>query len=170
MKTNILYKAFMLTMMTVVAMTFTACGGDSDDDDIIPPVKSNYIYVEPCLEWGSLRTDVKSYMAGSEWKLSTDAAYLLYVNTDRTIEQLYTFSERTSELVSARVEYKKYTEEYWQWLVKETEKRYGVTFSIEETDATTGGDTVPAVIGGKQVKLTVMKLDGYMFVKYSLNL
>ena len=169
MKTNILYKVLMLAMMTVVIMTFTACGGDSDNDDIVPPAKSNYIYVEPCLEWGKTKTDVKSYMAGSEWKLDTDAAYLVYRNTDRTIEQLYTFSEDTSELVSARVEYKKYTEEYWQWLVKETEKRYGVTFTIEETDATTGGDTVPAVIGGKQVKLTVMKLDGYMFVKYSLK-
>lgn len=169
MKTNILYKIMMLAMMAVVTMTFAACGGDSDDE-ITPPTKPNgYTYVEPCLEWGKTKTDVKSYMTGTEWKLSTDAAYLLYVNTDRTIEQLYTFSEDTSELVSARVEYKKYSEEYWQWLVKETEKRYGVTFSIEETDATTGGDTVPAVIGGKQVKLTVMKLDGYMFVKYSLN-
>ena len=168
MKTNILYKVMMLAMMAVVVMTFTACGGDSDDD-IAPPVKSNYTYVEPYLEWGKTNTDVKSYMSGTGWNLVTDANYLVYRNTDRTIEQLYTFSEDTSELVSARVEYKKYTEDYWQWLIKETEKRYGITLSVEEKDATTGGCTVPAVIGGKQIKLTVMKLDGYMFVKYSLK-
>lgn len=169
MKTNILYKVMMLAMMAVVVMTFTACGGD-DDEEIAPPVKPNgYTYVEPYLKWGSLKTDVKTSMTSSGWNLVTDANYLVYRSADRTIEQLYTFSEGTSELISVRVEYKKYTEDYWQWLVKETEKRYGVTFTIEETDATTGGDTVPAVIGGKQMKLTVMKLDGYMFVKYSLK-
>ena len=32
MKRNFLYKVMFLAMIAVVSMTFTACGGDSDDD------------------------------------------------------------------------------------------------------------------------------------------
>ena len=32
MKRNFLYKVMFLAIIAVVSMTFTACGGDSDDD------------------------------------------------------------------------------------------------------------------------------------------
>lgn len=177
MKSNILHKLLMVAMVAAVAITFTACGGDDAEESTPPlePEKDNtYIYVEPYMVWGSLRTDVKAYMSTSGWNLDTDAAYLVYRNADRTIEQEYAFYanatiNETEGLLSVRVKYKNYTEEYWQWFVKETEKRYGVTFTIEETDATTGGDSVTTVINGNQVTIAVMKYAGEMYIAFILK-
>ena len=37
MKKNVFYHVMMLAMIAVVSMTFTACGGDSDDGGRKPP-------------------------------------------------------------------------------------------------------------------------------------
>ena len=175
MKKDVFYSVLMMVVMVMATVSFTACGDDDGEEftPVAPSKTINYTYVEPYLVWGSLRTDVKAYMSTSGWNLDTDAAYLVYRNADRTIEQNYTFYanatiNETEGLISAQVKYKNYTEEYWQWLVKETEKRYNVTFSIEETDATTGGDSVTAVINGKQVTIAVTKYAGEMYITFIL--
>ena len=61
-----------LAMMAAMCVTFTACGGDSDDDGTpqVPtgPTGSTE-YVDPCLDFGSSQSHVKEWMSGSNWEL-----------------------------------------------------------------------------------------------------
>lgn len=136
MKRNFLYKVMFLAMIAVVSMTFTACGGDSDDDGTpqVPtgPTGSTE-YFDPCLDFGSYQNHVKEYMAGSNWELSehSNEYTLLYMNSQGTIALDYMFLNSKMHMVT--VTYAVSGESVVLAFKAEIEKRYGVTM-IREND------------------------------------
>lgn len=180
MKKMNFYKVMMMAVVALCSISLTSCGGD-DDDDLTPPSvqtgdvtpsNTSFEYVVPCLTQGATRDQVKTYMAGSSWTLETNAAYLKYMNAPGTCEVEYTFFDDSGEvegLIKARVKYKKYTEEYWLYLIQETQKRYNVTLTIDNRDANTGGAEGTATIDGKQVDISMMKYAGEMYVSFLLR-
>ena len=84
MKKNVFYKVTMMALIAVFAISFIACGGDSDDGTPQVPTgpTGSTEYVEPCLDFGSSQSHVKEWMSGSNWELSehSNEAVLLYTN------------------------------------------------------------------------------------------
>ena len=136
MKKSIFARVMMLAMMAVVAMTFTACGGDSDDDGTpqVPtgPTGSTE-YFDPCLDFGSSQSHVKEYMSGSNWELSehSNDYTLLYMNSQGTIALDYMFLNSKMHMVTAT--YAVSGESVALAFKSEIEKRYGITMT-KETD------------------------------------
>ena len=98
MKKSIFAKMMMLTMMAAMCVTFTACGGDSDDGTPQTPTgpTGSTEYVDPCLDFGSSQSHVKEYMSGFNWELNENSNEytLLYSNVDATVVINYMFIER----------------------------------------------------------------------------
>ena len=96
MKKNILAKLMMVAMVATMCMTFTACGGDSDDDGTpqVPtgPTGSTE-YVDPCLDFGSSQSHVKEYMSAFNWELNENSNEytLLYSNAGASVVINYMF-------------------------------------------------------------------------------
>ena len=136
MKKNVFYHVMMLAMIAVVSMTFTACGGDSDDDGTpqVPtgPTGSTE-YVEPCLDFGCSPNHVKEWMAGYSWELSeySNDYTLIYMNSQGTIALDYMFLNSKMHTVAAT--YVVSGESVALAFKSEIEKRYGVTMT-KETD------------------------------------
>lgn len=134
MKRNFLYKVMFLTMIAVVSMTFTACGGDSDDDGT-PQTPTgptgNAEYVEPCLDFGSNVPHVKDYMAGSNWTLDNNSneSVLLYSNSNATVIINYMFVNAKLRMVTAT--YSGGGKSRALSFKSEIEKHYGVTMTDE---------------------------------------
>ena len=86
----------MLAMMAAMCVTFTACGGDSDDDGTpqVPtgPTGSTE-YVDPCLDFGSSQSHVKEYMSAFNWELNENSNEytLLYSNAGASVVINYMF-------------------------------------------------------------------------------
>lgn len=147
MKKSILYKVMTVALIAVVSMTFTACGGDSDDGLKTAPgdneqggvTSSNIEYIVPCLQWGITKDQIKQYMAGNVWTLQTDAdSKLLYEKQNGTKIE-YTIATGNSwnprvGLDSSKVIYRNTTVKDWQWLVDKTQKQYDVTMDSFEKD------------------------------------
>ena len=136
MKKNVFYKVTMMALIAVFAISFIACGGDSDDDGTpqVPtgPTGSTE-YVEPCLDFGSSQSHVKEYMSGSNWELSehSNEYTLLYMNSQGTIALDYMFLNSKMHTVAAT--YAVSGESVALAFKSEIEKRYGVTMT-KETD------------------------------------
>ena len=75
----------MLAMMAAMCVTFTACGGDSDDDGIpqtLTGPTGSTEYFDPCLDNGSSQRHVKEYMYGCNCELNENSneSTLRYAN------------------------------------------------------------------------------------------
>lgn len=172
MKRNFLYKVMFLAMIAVVSMTFTACGGDSDDDGT-PQVPTGPMgsteYVEPCLDFGSSLNHVREYMSGSNWELSehSNEAVLLYTNIQTMTVMNYIFIESKLHMVTVA-----YTGSESKALAfkAEIEKRYGATMTRvdDPSDASQYGYYATVTIGGKQVVITLSYYKGGVNIVYGL--
>lgn len=125
-----------LAMMAAMFVTFTACGGDSDDDGTpqVPtgPTGSTE-YVEPCLDFGCSPNHVKEWMVGYSWELSeySNDYTLLYMNSQGTIALDYMFLNSKMHTVAAT--YAVSGESVVLAFKSEIEKRYGISMT-KETD------------------------------------
>ena len=164
MKKSIFAKMMMLAMMAAMCVTFTACGGDSDDDGTpqVPtgPTGSTE-YFDPCLDFGSYQNHVKEYMAGSNWELSehSNEAVLLYTDSQTMTVLNYIFIESKLHMVTVA-----YTggESKALGFKAEIEKRYGITMK-KVTNSENGTEYIYealATIGGKQVVITLSYYKG----------
>lgn len=173
MKKNVFYHVMFLAMIAVVSMTFTACGGDSDDDGTpqVPtgPTGSTE-YVDPCLDFGSSQSHVKEWMSGSNWELSehSNEAVLLYMNIQTMTVLNYIFIE--SKLHMVTVAYTDSGESKAQAFKAEIEKRYGVTMTRldDPSDTSQYGYYATVTIGGKQVVITLSYYKGGISIVYGL--
>lgn len=160
MKRNFLYKVMFLAMIAVVSMTFTACGGDSDNDGTpqVPtgPTGSTE-YVDPCLDFGSSQSHVKEYMSGFNWELNENSNEytLLYTNQAATVVINYMFIGSGKGLGMVGVTYSSGGDTKALGFKAEIEKRYGITMK-KVTNSEDGTEYIYeglATIGGKQVEI-----------------
>lgn len=173
MKKNVFYKVTMMALIAVFAISFIACGGDSDDDGTpqVPtgPTGSTE-YVEPCLDFGSSQSHVKEWMSGSNWELSehSNEAVLLYTNIQTMTVLNYIFIE--SKLHMVTVAYTDSGESKALAFKAEIEKRYGATMTRvdDPSDASQYGYYATVTIGGKQVVITLSYYKGGVSIVYGL--
>ena len=160
MKRNFLYKVMFLAIIAVVSMTFTACGGDSDDDGTpqVPtgPTGSTE-YVDPCLDFGSSQSHIKEYMSGFNWELNENSNEytLLYTNQTATVVINYMFIGNGKGLGMVGVTYTGGGDTKALGFKAEIEKRYGITMK-KVTNSEDGTEYIYeglATIGGKQVEI-----------------
>ena len=135
MKKYILARVTMLAMMAAVCMTFTACGGDSDDDGKTGPgggATGSAEYVEPCLDFGSSQSHVKEYMTGTAFQLSENSNEytLLYIENNSSTLINYMFINAKLHMVG--VSYAVGGESKALAFKSEIEKRYGVTMTRKD--------------------------------------
>lgn len=148
--------SILMAMVAVMCVTtFTACGGD-DDDDLPGQEPGTVTFYEPCLEFGSSRDHVKDFMSGGTWQLMEESnEYVqMYSNSQNTTTVTYSFIGTGKGLTMSTVTYITYNA---QSIVTEVERRYKVTMK-KDTDATQPGDTVyggQATINGRTIGIIV---------------
>ena len=82
----------MMAVFAAMCVTsFTACGGDDDDDIPGKEVSGSVTYYEPCFDWGSTNDHVKAYMTGWELVDGSNDYALLYSNGKNTTTVTYAF-------------------------------------------------------------------------------
>lgn len=164
----------MVAMMALVTMTFTACGGDSDDGGNTVPggggTTGSTEYVAPCLDFGSNMAHVKEYMAGSIWQLDENSNdyVLLYINNNSTAVINYMFIN--SKLHMVTVTYTGGGESKALAFKAEIEKHYGVTM-IRENDPKDASQYVyhcTATINQKSVVIMMNCYSQAINIVYSL--
>ena len=173
MKNNVFYKVTMMALIAVFAISFIACGGDSDDDGTpqVPtgPTGSTE-YVEPCLDFGSSQSHVKEWMSGSNWELSehSNEAVLLYTNIQTMTVLNYIFIE--SKLHMVTVAYTDSGESKALAFKSEIEKRYGISMTKETdpSDASQYSYYGTATIGGKKVVIMLNHYKTGISIVYGL--
>ncbi len=128
----------MLTLMGCMCTTFTACGGDDDDDIPGQDVPGSVTYYEPCFEWGSNTDHVKAYMSGWDLVEGSNDYALLYSNGQNTTTVTYSFlgSNRGLSMVAVT-----YITSDVNYIISEIQKRYGITL-IKNDASSKQGDTV----------------------------
>ena len=154
MKKNVFYKVMMMAFVAVFGISFTACGGDSDDDQNSGGgTTGSTEYVDSCLDFGSSQSHVKEWMSGSNWELSehSNEAVLLYTNIQTMTVLNYIFIE--SKLHMVTVAYTGSGESKVLAFKAEIEKRYGISMTKETdpSDASQYSYYGTATIGGKKV-------------------
>ena len=159
MKKSIFAKMMMLTMMAAMCVTFTACGGDSDDGTPQTPTgpTGSTEYMDPCLDFGSSQSHVKEYMSGFNWELNENSNEytLLYSNADATVVINYMFIGNGKGLGMVGVTYAGGGDAKALGFKAEIEKRYGITMK-KVTNSEDGTEYIYeglATIGGKQVEI-----------------
>lgn len=142
----------MMALMAVVCLTFTACGGDDDDD--IGTGGASVVYVEPCFNWGATIDEVKAWMTGKPWNLEYDQYLLMYSNSNETCSITYMFDTNYPGLYYSMVQYLDYSETKLQGIINETEKRYSTKLT-KQVEGQFVGYTGHATINGKYTGVMV---------------
>ena len=165
-------KYFVSILMAMVAAmcvtTFTACGGDDDDD--VPGQESGTVaFYEPCLEFGSSQEHVKDYMSGGTWQLveESNEYVLMYTNNSTSTTVSYSFIGTGKGLTMSTVTYITYNA---QSVVSEIERRYKVTLK-KDTDATNKAETVyagQATINGRNIGIVAHCTSATVTVIYGI--
>ena len=140
----------MLALMGCMCTTFTACGGDDDDDIPGQEVPGTVAYYEPCFDWGSTTDHVKAYMSGWELVEGSNDYALLYSNHKNTTTVTYAFLGRNQGLSMVSVTYIASSVNYF---ISEIERRYKITMTKDE-ESSKKGDTVYSgngTIGGRAI-------------------
>ena len=173
MKQNFLYKVMFLAMMTVVAMTFTACGGDSDDETPQVPTgpTGSTEYVDPCLDFGSSQSHVKDYMADSNWSLDNNSneSVLLYSNSKATVIINYMFVNAKLRMITAT--YSGGGISRALSFKSEIEKRYGVTMT-DESDPSDGSLVIyrcTATVNQRDIAIVISCYEQVLNILYRLT-
>ena len=169
MKKNSILRLMTVAMVAVVCVTtFSACGGDDDDD--LPGAESGTVaFYEPCLEFGSSREHVKDYMSGGTWQLveESNEYVLMYTNSSPPTTVTYSFIGTGKGLTMSTVTYITYNA---QSISSEIERRYKVTLK-KDTDATQPGDTMyggQATINGRTIGIVVHCTSATVTVIYGI--
>ncbi len=141
----------MLALMGCMCATFTACGGDDDDDDLPGQVVPGTVtYYEPCFDWGSNTDHVKAYMSGWDLVETSNDYAQMYSNGRNTTTVTYAFLGRNQGLSMVSVTY---ITSNAQYIIFEIEHRYNMTLTKDEASSKKG-DTVYSgngVIGGRTI-------------------
>ena len=119
----------MMAVMAVVAISFTACGGDDSDDPLVDNGKeSSKTYMEPCLDWGCDVSHIKTYM-GNSMSLTQEESYgtsvLAYTTSDYKYVITYLFAYK---LFQVYVYYYDKNRDYFTKLISQYETRYQTKF------------------------------------------
>lgn len=140
----------MAALAAMCVTSFTACGGDDDDDIPGQDVPVTVTYYEPCFDWGSNTDHVKAYMSGWELVEGSNDYALLYSNHKNTTTVTYTFLGRNQGLSMVSVTYITGNATY---IISEIEKRYNMTLTKDD-ESSKKGDTVysgTGTIGGRTI-------------------
>ncbi len=145
-----IFSFLMLVLMGCMCTTFTACGGDDDDDVPKEDLPSTATYFEPCFDWGSTTDHVKAYMSGWDLAEESNDYAQMYTNHKNTTTVVYTFLGRNQGLSMLTVTYITGNAQY---IISEIEKRYNMTLTKDD-ESSKKGDTVysgTGTIGGRTI-------------------
>lgn len=151
-----------LSLAAALVPVLTACGGDDDETVVANGTSTISDYVEPCFQWGASLEQVKSYMNGSSWQLLYDQYLLNYTDASEKHAITYMFrgvGDSTPGLYFCHVQYIGYTQERFNGIVAETEKRYNTKLARQEEKSEAGtviGYTGYATINAKNIGIMVM--------------
>lgn len=152
-------------MVTIVAMSFMACGGDDDEpgtsNEVIDPgVKpaTNFTYFVPFTDWNGTLENVETYMLktgmtlndsninGSSWEMSSPNIHVYYtIGMD-------------GKLRSAEVDYFWYNAQDFRYILAQTQKLYNVTLTKIASNDSNDIWNIRAVPGGGDGQIAV---EGY---------
>jgi hypothetical protein len=167
MKKSVFNFLMMAVLAAMCMTTFTACGGDDDDDIPGQDVPGTVTYYEPCFDWGSNTDHVKAYMSGWELVDGSNDYALLYQNGKNTTTVTYTFLGRNQGLSMVSVTYITGNATY---IISEIEKRYSMTLTKDEASSKKG-DTVYSgngTIGGRTIAVLLHSTDATVTVIYGI--
>jgi len=162
-----IFSFMMLALMGCMCTTFTACGGDDDDDIPGQDVPGTVTYYEPCFDWGSNTDHVKAYMSGWELVEGSNDYALLYSNHKNTMTVTYTFLGRNQGLSMVSVTYITGNATY---IISEIEKRYNMNLTKDD-ESSKKGDTVysgAGTIGRRTIALLLHSTGATVTVIYGI--
>ena len=163
------FASILMAMMAFVCVpTFTACGGDDDDD--VPELNTESVaFVEPCLDFGASKEHVKEYMATGSWQLMEESNdyVLMYTDSKSMTTVTYSFIGTNRGLTMAAVTY---MTSKAQSIITEIERRYKTTLAMD-ADATNKAETVyagQATIGGRTISIVAHCTNATVSVFYKI--
>jgi hypothetical protein len=162
-----IFSFVLMALMGCMCTTFTACGGDDDDDIPGQDVSGTVSYYEPCFDWGSNVDHVKAYMSGWDLVEGSNDYALLYSNHKNTTTVTYTFLGRNQGLSMVAVTYITGNAQY---IISEIERRYSMTLTKDEASSKKG-DTVYAdngTIGGRTIAIAAHSTSASVSVFYKI--
>ena len=120
-------------MMAVVAITFTACGGD--DDDLNNGISgSATTWVEPYLRWDATLDQIKADMAAQGWTAQVSEGNILqYGNNSRypgVTMNMGVLNSRTNTLSTTQVAYMNVPSDFFNKILSEVVTRYNATWRV----------------------------------------
>lgn len=157
----------MVALMGCMCITFTACGGDDDDDLPGQEVTGSVTYYEPCFDWGSNTDHVKAYMSGWDLVETSNDYAQMYSNGRNTTTVTYAFLGRNHGLSMVTVTYITGNANY---IISEIQKRYGITLTKDDASSQKG-DTVysgTGTIGGRTIAVLLHSTGATVTVIYGI--
>lgn len=166
MKKSIL-RFMMMALMGCVCTTFTACGGDDDDNVPGQDVSGTMKYFEPCFDWGANAGHVKAYMSGWELVEGSNDYALLYTNNKNTVTVEYGFFGGNKGLSMVVVDYITVNANY---IKSEIERRYNMTLAKDGEESQNGETTYYGygVIGDRTIAVLVHSTSDTVRVIYGI--
>ena len=143
MKKNVLYKIMMMVLVAIMTMSFTACGGDDaensnpnsiNEDGTPEQASTNKIrYFVPYTDWNGTKQQIMDWMKDAPWLVLDEhygtekhLTYNLDFAENRYYDMQVFYTFENGEFVNVGVWYNIKSEEEGLYLVKETEKTYGI--------------------------------------------
>ena len=151
MKKNCFLRLMNVVMMATMCVTsFTACGGDDEDDLPGQDVPGTVTYYEPCFDWGSNTNHVKAYMSGWDLVETSNDYAQMYSNGRNTTTVTYAFLGRNQGLSMVAVNYITGNVNY---IISEIERRYSMTLTKDDKNSNKGETAYSGqgVIGGRTI-------------------
>lgn len=166
MKKNVLAKLMMVAMVATMCMTFTACGGDSDDDDLNNGMSgSTTTWVDPYLRWDATLDQIKADMATQGWTAQVSEGNILqYGNNSRypgVTMTMGVLNSRTNTLNTTQVAYMNVPSDFSNKILSEVVTRYNATW--ESTGRIYSGK---GVANDKDVSITVTNAASTVLVQF----
>ena len=164
MKKYFFAKLMMLAMMAVVAITFTACGGD--DADLTNGISgSATTSTEPYLRWDATLDQIKADMAAQGWTAQVSEGNILqYGNNSRypgVTMNMGVLNSRTNTLSTTQVAYMNVPSDFFNKILSEVVTRYNATW--ESTGRIYSGK---GVANDKDVSITVTNAASTVLVQF----
>ena len=157
----------LLFAVTAAAVILTSC-----EKQNVTPDKGEYVYYEPCLNWGADQDAVYNYMAGLDgWKEENDEkseSHLAFTNTKTNANMNYTFN--SEGLSAAGVTYFGVNDKF-ETMKSDVSSHHGIT-SWKDQQVMAGVTWFTAGIKDKSCDVSVGwsdNLGGYMYADYSFS-
>lgn len=147
-----------IALLAIACVPLLSSCGDDNDESTNDVSKDVVEYVEPCFEWGASLEQVKTYMSGSSWRLTTDQYFLMYINDKETCTLSYMFRGSKPGLYYDMVQYIGYSQSKIDALIAETEKRYKTSLKKQQESVEGGVYTQyagNAIINWKNVGIVI---------------